>query len=357
MNNVGISASSFGFTGEWTNVTNLVYLRAKCYAPIQSRFTNRDIWSGDYFISMSDNRWLYVLDNPINYKDPSGLYSDSIIKSNLQGKTLFDSFGIENLGVPRWGLYALLRDAKDFDQITTRFVDFRFSQTQKYYPLNADNDDLWNVHFDCDRLIFSNGQGVGISLLDFLSTIENKAEYKSKTSDRWWRPATLKYHWYDLNGRFYSDFYKGSHMPAVLVVGGSYGVFGKGSFLDIHDRYGNEYETLSLGLILGGSIFEVWEGYASLYNPNSGFSSEIPSEQSLRNIIEGLSAGASVSMGTVGIGKSWWQIGGITLVGDRNANIGAMVSISHTDYKSFNELQKWSWVDEDIPAYGPIYPQ
>ena len=68
----GDAISSYGFTGEMTDVSGLVYLRSRYYAPETGRFTTRDTWSGDYIRPLSLNRWGYVEGNPVNYVDPMG---------------------------------------------------------------------------------------------------------------------------------------------------------------------------------------------------------------------------------------------------------------------------------------------
>jgi len=67
----GSSASTYGFTGEYTS-NNLVYLRARQYAPGMGRFLTRDTWAGNANSPMSFNRWNYTDSNPINHSDPSG---------------------------------------------------------------------------------------------------------------------------------------------------------------------------------------------------------------------------------------------------------------------------------------------
>jgi len=74
MDSAGSGAASYGFTGEITDPTGLVYLRARYYAPWQGRFINRDTWEGDYTRSLSLNKWIYVEANPINYQDPTGKF-------------------------------------------------------------------------------------------------------------------------------------------------------------------------------------------------------------------------------------------------------------------------------------------
>jgi len=62
-------------TGEWTDNTGLVYLRARYYEPTIARFMTRDTWGGDMNQPMSYNSWLYTYANPINLTDQSGLSS------------------------------------------------------------------------------------------------------------------------------------------------------------------------------------------------------------------------------------------------------------------------------------------
>lgn len=72
LGSVGSGISNYGFTGEMTDSTGLIYLRARYYAPAYGRFLTRDTWAGDYNRPLSLNRWNYVEANPINLVDPSG---------------------------------------------------------------------------------------------------------------------------------------------------------------------------------------------------------------------------------------------------------------------------------------------
>ncbi len=66
--------TDFGYTGELTDGTGLVNLRARFYDPGTGRFITRDSWAGDYLNPMSTNKWSYVDGNPISRIDPSGFY-------------------------------------------------------------------------------------------------------------------------------------------------------------------------------------------------------------------------------------------------------------------------------------------
>ena len=70
---VGSSQTSYGYTNEYTS-NDLVYLRARMYAPGMGRFLTRDTWEGDYNRPLSLNRWMYTEANPVNLTDPTGQY-------------------------------------------------------------------------------------------------------------------------------------------------------------------------------------------------------------------------------------------------------------------------------------------
>src|SRR5262249_4947886 len=64
--------SPYGFTGEFTESTGMIYLRARHYDPALGRFLTRDTWDGNINKPLSLNRWNYTSANPVNLKDPSG---------------------------------------------------------------------------------------------------------------------------------------------------------------------------------------------------------------------------------------------------------------------------------------------
>ena len=60
--------------GEYTGDYNeLVYLRARYYAPGTGRFLTRDAWGGTAGMPMTFNKWGYANANPVLYTDRSGL--------------------------------------------------------------------------------------------------------------------------------------------------------------------------------------------------------------------------------------------------------------------------------------------
>jgi RHS repeat-associated protein len=80
----GTSTNPFQYTGEQRDgESGFVFLRARMYDPQIGRFLSRDLWGGTKGSPLSQNRFSYVLNNPVNLIDPSGLKS----------KALFDPCG------------------------------------------------------------------------------------------------------------------------------------------------------------------------------------------------------------------------------------------------------------------------
>ena len=73
LDDAGSIATSYGFTGEWTDsYIELVYLRSRYYSPGIGRFLTKDVWPGDSTRPLSLNGWNYAEGNPVNFADPSG---------------------------------------------------------------------------------------------------------------------------------------------------------------------------------------------------------------------------------------------------------------------------------------------
>lgn len=64
--------SMYGFTGEQTDPSGMVYLRARYYNPSNGLFATRDVWQGQITQPRTFHKWDYALDNPTRYADPAG---------------------------------------------------------------------------------------------------------------------------------------------------------------------------------------------------------------------------------------------------------------------------------------------
>jgi RHS repeat-associated protein len=68
----GSAQTSYGFTGEFTDASGLVNLRARYYSPQTGRFFTPDPFGGNVVYPASLNPYTYGYDNPVLYTDPSG---------------------------------------------------------------------------------------------------------------------------------------------------------------------------------------------------------------------------------------------------------------------------------------------
>jgi RHS repeat-associated protein len=74
----GTSTQPFGYTGEMRDAeTGLLNLRARMYDPETGRMMQRDRFAGRTSRPGTLNRYAYVLNNPVNFVDPSGLQSEA----------------------------------------------------------------------------------------------------------------------------------------------------------------------------------------------------------------------------------------------------------------------------------------
>jgi RHS repeat-associated protein len=335
------------YTGDYNE---LVYLRARHYAPGTGRFLTKDTWRGNVNQPLSLNTWNYVQANPISSIDPTGHFSKSLIQASLNGQKLTQTFGNETFGVSRWALYALLQDAESWDRFSLRTADFSYEGPG--YPLRPDKDGTWIVYEHGCQLVFLNSRWGYLSLPDFLNTIEHKADINTGLSDKPWRFSSLRYHWYEMNNKFYSDYYEWTDMPQLIMT--TYSPFLEvGSLSYIRDMFGNQYYAASLGFPFGSSLSEGWEGYGSFNAPISQRSWQTLSESELKRIILGWSITGNASAVVVGGGFSLWRSGTIGLYGGRNLSAGGSLSIGYAwEAPAKDMAHRWDWIDQ-IRRYGP----
>lgn len=75
----GNGENHYTFTGkERDSESNLFYFGARYYNPILGRFISKDIVEPNYEDPQSLNRYVYAMNNPIKFIDPTGLYSQLI---------------------------------------------------------------------------------------------------------------------------------------------------------------------------------------------------------------------------------------------------------------------------------------
>jgi len=69
----GAGSTPYGYIGEWTDDTGLVFLRARYLDTGSGRFLTRDPWGGSVMRPGTFNGYSYVTNNPVRLVDPLGL--------------------------------------------------------------------------------------------------------------------------------------------------------------------------------------------------------------------------------------------------------------------------------------------
>jgi RHS repeat-associated protein len=72
LNSEGKEITPYAFTGEWSEPTGLIYLRARYYDPATGRFLTKDPVRGFINHSGTLNPYTYAVNNPLRFIDPSG---------------------------------------------------------------------------------------------------------------------------------------------------------------------------------------------------------------------------------------------------------------------------------------------
>jgi RHS repeat-associated protein len=79
MASLGEGKSGFGYTGEQTDGSGLVYLRARYYDPGTGRFISADPFPGVLSLAATQNAYIYGVNDPLNHTDHSGLFFDALL--------------------------------------------------------------------------------------------------------------------------------------------------------------------------------------------------------------------------------------------------------------------------------------
>ena len=98
------TGQSFAYNGEARDDTGLDYLRARYYDSQGGTFLTEDSYPGEDTDPLSQNRYSYVQNNPVNYTDPSGHFWNSIKKGwNYVKKTASNAWnGVKRVVSNTW---------------------------------------------------------------------------------------------------------------------------------------------------------------------------------------------------------------------------------------------------------------
>gem|GEM_PF-5978362 len=347
----------YGYTGEWWgSYIELLHLRARWYSPGTGTFLSVDPVG-------SEPPYQYVKGNPINWVDPSGLFSSDLIATSLRGRNVSQSFR------GRYGLYWLLRDAKNNDRVDPLVVDFSGNWSVKYPLRNSVKSTTAEVRCENDRLQFSQGSSYGETLDQYLQRLEDAAN--QEPSGYWWRRETMELHYYRLiqptGVTYYEDFgnmsyipdYIGSYLSSSIDIGGF-------SRQGITDRYGNSYVVFSGGASVGLTGFGLAdvEGYGLGHHMFPHNKAMIPSEHNIREGITGFGfafewiAGLGEGEGHPLVDNNLDKASFIQYSTGFDAGVSLHLTYGRQDGPK-NEEKAWDWLDRintgnRYPIYGGL---
>ena len=115
----------------------LVYLRARYYAPEMGRFLTKDTWDGYYDRPQSLNPWNYVEANPVNLTDPSGNQPGTIdLGNNERDITLWMYRELRNNA---WSPYTI-----KIHEMATSYDPFKVWDAFKAFKLLVQDRAKWD---------------------------------------------------------------------------------------------------------------------------------------------------------------------------------------------------------------------
>jgi len=111
LTSIGAGATAWQFAGEQRDASGLTFLRARYLSTTTGRFITQDEWPGEAQRPGTLHPYLYGLNNPIRYTDPSGLcVSGAVVDTILCAALIGGTIGAVAGGVGYWATH---RDGSD----------------------------------------------------------------------------------------------------------------------------------------------------------------------------------------------------------------------------------------------------
>jgi hypothetical protein len=321
----------------------LIFLRSRYYSAAQGRFLNSDPSRGER------NPFSYSRANPINYSDPSGLFSQQVLMDTFGQGTSSNWTGFLDyvaryfsyaMAHPKWGLIAALLDAETGDRLEAYSLAIGMDATNIGGAPQLRK--LANVNLD-----YIEGQG-----LTQVSNVYLDILYGDRTRHGGFRGHDARYYFlYSKGGNVKGVYIDGSDMtdyPDFIYY--STGLFGEAanqivkvlttksgicgfSIGTIEDRYGNTYTAYTPSLGPSVNLAAISEGYVA---------NSMLDENSMKDTIKGISlsfSGSIIAGGSASISLTTGQ--GITMY-STGIQAGASFDVSVVSFDKPRPNLSWN---------------
>ena len=106
LTSTGAGATAWQFAGEQRDASGLTFLRARYLSTTTGRFLTQDEWPGSGQMPATLHPYLYGLNNPVRYTDPSGhCISGAVVDTILCGALIGGTIGAVAGGVGYWATH------------------------------------------------------------------------------------------------------------------------------------------------------------------------------------------------------------------------------------------------------------
>jgi len=103
LTSTGVGTTAWQFAGEQRDASGLTFLRARYLSTATGRFITQDEWPGEAQRPATLHPYLYGLNNPIRYTDPSGrCVSGAVVDTILCGALIGGVIGVVGGGAGYW---------------------------------------------------------------------------------------------------------------------------------------------------------------------------------------------------------------------------------------------------------------
>jgi len=344
----GASQTAYGYTGEYAS-NDMVYLRARMYAPGMGRFLTSDPSGAEA------NLYLYAGANPVNRIDPTGLFSREQIAKSFGFNNFESVLAYYDRHGEHWGFIATLLRALPGDDLMPQSIAIRpllgpplkwaTRSSRIYRKIGYDN--MSGITFD------------GMPLSTMIRTNSSWTPTKGPGLAPIWRnDDAIFYTLRDLSGND-EEYVNGSYMTdlpdfwTTSISGGEFGVAGQGQY--IMDRFGQSYFSGGGYFSFGVIPVEITYGEGYIGEPvTSGTHHSIrmlPTQAELKDKIRGFTIcfGLSGNIPFIGAGASACSnrtLVSVYTVGVQAAGVSGLFNPSLTRPFRLDSNQGWNWVNE-----------